>query len=61
MKMVKTTISNAELKEMAKKMYGKLVKAVVDIEQEIMVVDAGIHADEEEFMLEENVDNYSFH
>ena len=33
-------------------MFDNLVKAVVDIEQEIMVVDAGLHADEEAFLLE---------
>lgn len=33
-------------------MFDNLVKAVVDVEKEIMVVDAGLHADEEEFLLE---------
>lgn len=33
-------------------MFDNLVKAVVDIEKEIMVVDAGLHADEEEFLLQ---------
>ncbi len=53
MKIVTESISLVELKEMAKKMYGSLVKAVVDIEQEIMVVDAEFHADEEMLLLEE--------
>jgi hypothetical protein len=38
---------------MSEKMFGKLVKAVVDIEREIMVVDAEVHADEEQFLLED--------
>ena len=33
-------------------MFDGLVKAVVDIERKIMVVDADMHADEEEFLLE---------
>ena len=34
-------------------MFGNLVKAVIDIENEILVVDAEMHADEESFLLEE--------
>lgn len=33
-------------------MFGSLVKAVVDIEKEIMVVDADLHADQEQMLLE---------
>ena len=33
-------------------MFERLVKAVVDIEREIMVVDSGLHADEEFYLLE---------
>lgn len=33
-------------------MFGRLVKAVVDIEKEIIVVDAELHADQEELLLE---------
>lgn len=33
-------------------MFEALVKAVVDIDQEIMVVDAAMHSDEENFLLE---------
>jgi len=45
-------ISRAELKKMAEKMFGDLVKAVVDIKKEIMAVDAELHADQEQFLLE---------
>ena len=45
-------ISVAELREMADRMYGGLVKADVDIVREIMVVDAELHADIEQFMLD---------
>lgn len=53
MKLVDKNITVNELKEMSEKMYGLIVKAVVDIEKEIMVVDAQMHADEEVYMLEE--------
>ncbi len=45
-------ITVKELKEMSKKMFGDLVKAVVDIEKEIMAVDAELHADQEKLLLE---------
>jgi hypothetical protein len=52
MKLVKNTISMGELAAMSEKMFGKLVKAVVDIEQELMAVDAELHVDLEDFLLE---------
>ncbi len=52
LQVVQDQISIEELKKMSEKMFESLVKAVVDIEQGIMVVDAGMHADEEYFMLE---------
>jgi hypothetical protein len=45
-------ISRDQLKQMAEAMFGDLVKAVVDVELEIMVVDAELHADQEAFLLE---------
>jgi len=45
MKIVKDKIAILELKEMAKKMHDNLVKAMVDVEKEIIAVDAGLHAD----------------
>jgi len=41
-----------ELKEMAAAMFGDMVKAVVDVDRRIMVVDAELHADEEAALLE---------
>lgn len=52
MKIIKDKIKLDELKQMSEKMFGDLVKAVVDIEQGIMVVDADLHADEEKLLLE---------
>lgn len=45
-------ITVAELKEMAEKMYGGLVKGVVDVGKELLVLDAEMHADEEQYLLE---------
>ncbi|MCX6810480.1 MAG: DUF5674 family protein [Candidatus Berkelbacteria bacterium] len=49
-------ISISELKKMADKMFGNLVKAVVDIEKKFLIVDAEMHADEEKFLLENGSD-----
>lgn len=51
MKKVVSKISLKELKKMAQKGFGNLVKAVVDVKKQIMVVDGELHADEEEFLL----------
>ena len=40
------------MEEMSGKMFGNLVKAVVDVEKEIMAIDADLHADEEALLLE---------
>lgn len=53
MKLIDKTISIAELKQMSQRMFGGLVKAVVDIGKEIMVVDAAMHADEEQELLKQ--------
>ncbi|KKP35443.1 MAG: hypothetical protein UR26_C0005G0057 [candidate division TM6 bacterium GW2011_GWF2_32_72] len=52
MQIVQDKISVDELKQMSKKMFGNLVKAVVDIDKEIMAIDAELHADQENFLLE---------
>ncbi|MFH0898619.1 MAG: DUF5674 family protein [bacterium] len=52
MQVVNEKISIAELKKMSEKMFGGFVKAVVDVENEIMVVDASMHADQEILLLE---------
>ena len=40
-----------ELGEMAEKMFGGLVKGVVDIKRQIMAVDADLHADQEDELI----------
>jgi hypothetical protein len=50
--LVQQKISVAELAEIARQTFGTLVKAVVDIEKEVMVIDAELHSDEEGLLLE---------
>lgn len=52
-KIVKDSINKEELLEIAKKQFGDLVKAVVDVEQEIMAIGGGMHADEEVVLMEQ--------
>jgi len=49
-------LSLFELQEMAAGMFGDLVKAVVDVNREIMIVDAELHADAEAMLLENGSD-----
>lgn len=51
MKIIKDQITIKELKQMSQKMFGNLVKAVVDIENKIMAIDAELHADMEVILL----------
>jgi hypothetical protein len=46
-----TTISIQELQQEAQQMYGSLVKAVVDVAQNTMMINAEMHADLEAAML----------
>lgn len=52
MKIIKNKISIQELQKMAENMFGDLVKAVVDVEKEIMAIDAELHSDEEALLIE---------
>jgi len=52
MKIVKNKISISELKKMARRTFGDLVKAVVDINKETMAVDGELHSDEEALLLQ---------
>lgn len=52
MKLIDKHVTVDELKITSSRMFGGLVKAVVDIKKEIMVVDADMHADEEKYLLE---------
>lgn len=52
MKIISETLTLDELKQMAANMYGNLVKAAVDIDREILAVDAELHSDLEALLLE---------
>lgn len=45
-------ISVSELEEMAEKMYGNLVKADVDVAHKLLIIDMGMHADGEAYLME---------
>ena len=45
-------ISKEELRQIAERTFGDMVKAVVDIAKEIVMIDAELHADIEQNMLE---------
>jgi len=49
---VQTKISLEKLNGLAKSIFGNLVKAVVDIDKEIMVVGGELHADAEALLLQ---------
>lgn len=53
MQIVQGQITSADLKRMASSMFGNLVKAVVDVKQGILAVDAELHADLEQKLLQE--------
>ncbi len=46
-------ISVKELKEMAQRMYGSLVKADVDIAKEVVIIDMEMHADGEASLIDQ--------
>ncbi|MEW6171248.1 MAG: DUF5674 family protein [Candidatus Omnitrophota bacterium] len=52
MKIINETLTVSELKEMAAKTFGNLVKAVVDVDRELIAVDAELHSDLEALLLE---------
>ncbi len=53
MKIINAPINLEELSIMAENRFGNLVKAVVDIDKEIMAIDGELHADEESLLLQD--------
>ncbi|MCX5699404.1 MAG: DUF5674 family protein [Candidatus Omnitrophica bacterium] len=53
MKIITETLLSGELKQMAAATFGNLVKAVVDVDREIIAVDAELHSDLEALLLED--------
>lgn len=52
-RIITTEISREELKKIAKDIFGDMVKAVVDVEKEILAIDAELHSDLEAVLLED--------
>lgn len=52
-KIIKDSITRAELQGMAREQFGDFVKAVVDVEQKIMAVGGEFHADGEVALMEQ--------
>lgn len=52
MKILETTISIDELKKTAADTFGDMVKAVVDVNRELVALDAELHSDLEALLLE---------
>ncbi len=51
-RLITDKITISELKEIAAERFGDMVKAVVDLEKEIMAIGAEMHVDEEAYLLE---------
>lgn len=58
MQILSEKISIAELRSMAEKMFGNIVKAVVDVRRRIIAVDAELHADEEALLLQDGSEQH---
>ncbi len=53
MKVIEKPITRKKLLALASSQFGNMVKAVIDIEREIMVIDASLHSDQEALLLSE--------
>ena len=52
-KILTGTLTRNELKQMAANIFGNLLKAVIDVDREIIAVDAELHSDLEALLLED--------
>ena len=50
---IRETLKFEDLQQMAARMFGDLVKAVVDVDRELVAVDAELHADLEAVLLQD--------
>jgi hypothetical protein len=53
MKIITQTLTLSELKQMTADMFGNFIKAVVDVEKQIIAVDAELHSDLEALLLQD--------
>ena len=51
-KIIKDSVPKAELQKIAQEQFGDMVKAVVDVEKEIMAIGGELHADGETVLME---------
>lgn len=49
---LKESLTVSELKEIAQKVFGDLVKGVVDVDRDLVAIDAELHSDLESLLLE---------
>ena len=56
---IRETLTFEDLKQMAARMFGDLVKAVVDVDRELLAVDAELHADLEALLLQDGSEQRS--
>lgn len=59
MTIINQAISRKILAEMAQNFYGEMIKGVVDIDRQIMALDAELHSDLERLLLEDGSDQES--
>ena len=59
MRIVSTAITHDELRQMTSESFGDLVKAVVDVDREVMAVDSELHSDLERYLLEDGSRQYA--
>ena len=52
MRIVSDSLTLAELRHMAEGLFGNLVKAIVDVDRELLALDAELHADLEALLIE---------
>ena len=52
--LISEPVSTKQLREAGEELFGDMVKAVVDVDKEIMAAGAELHADEEAFLLDRN-------
>lgn len=52
MKIITTSVTIGELKDMAARIFGDMVKAVADVDKDIIALDAELHSDLEALLLE---------
>lgn len=52
MRYIDKPVTIVEVAEMAKNQFGEMIKAVVDVQQNVMVLGGDLHADEEQQLLE---------